>query len=57
MEDTSFKSLVEPVNMLVGYCRSAEALSKEADLRKWGNRLMELAECLAKAWDKEIKNV
>lgn len=51
MNDKDFKRLVGPLNMLIGYAKSAEYINKESDLDKWTARLIEHANNAGKAWD------
>jgi hypothetical protein len=51
MKDAEFMHLVEPVNMLIGYCQSASDITSESNLKGWSKRLMELAEKLKVAWE------
>lgn len=51
MNSNDFTALVEPINMLIGYSRSATNLTSESSLKNWGDRLIQLADNLALAWD------
>lgn len=55
MKDSDFIKLVGPINLLIGYAQTAENLTPETNLKRWGARLVQLANVAEKVWDEAIK--